>query len=327
MISLLMMIRLLTSPGYRQYSTLTVTLLALTLAGCSSSSNSNPLDDSPPDNCPGIDNSDQLDTDADGMGDACDTDDDGDGFADVDDPAPLDSTRPGNFSTPEAILDDPTVQSALAEAEQDGIDIRADTGLSPPDIGGYYDRSDLAGRFIATSSGTDIGRRLVGSEKRVEQDANNRITTAGVSYTLRKPVTFSFGEGSIIRGQGNQFTVYSRIKSTCTEAGSNYDTFRVGVTSAEVDPSTGDIQNSRELFVTVDVDGELTTACASRAAGTGEFTGEWVVAEFPLERRVEASSLVYMCVDDDTAYAPTEQWTGSDGLSCTCTEEYQISCQ
>jgi len=41
------------------------------------------------DNCPLVDNADQIDTDGDGMGDACDSDDDGDGILDVDDNCPL----------------------------------------------------------------------------------------------------------------------------------------------------------------------------------------------------------------------------------------------
>ena len=45
--------------------------------------------DDGPDNCPLIANADQLDTDSDGTGDACDTDDDGDGTDDGPDNCPL----------------------------------------------------------------------------------------------------------------------------------------------------------------------------------------------------------------------------------------------
>ncbi|MBV9216323.1 MAG: thrombospondin type 3 repeat-containing protein [Acidobacteria bacterium] len=47
----------------------------------------------PPDNCPGVSNPDQLDTDHDGAGNACDSDDDNDGVPDVNDAFPLDPTE------------------------------------------------------------------------------------------------------------------------------------------------------------------------------------------------------------------------------------------
>jgi hypothetical protein len=47
------------------------------------------------DNCPAVSNSDQRDTEFDGMGDACDADDDNDGIPDVSDTYPLDTDNDG----------------------------------------------------------------------------------------------------------------------------------------------------------------------------------------------------------------------------------------
>jgi hypothetical protein len=308
---------------------LTAVTLSLGLTACGGEKSS-----SPKDNCPGIDNPLQLDTDLDGKGNACDLDDDGDGFNDNVDPKPLDRTMPGDFSTPEAIIKNPLISNALDEVRKQGIDIRTETAANPPNITGYYSVELGHGTFLATSNGEEIGRGLVGSEKRFSSKSDNTIDHAKVNFArIYGPVSYVIGatgydisSGSIIRGENNKYTIYSRGKSTCTEAGSDFDQYFINIISGTYDKATGDSLNNRKLWVTIDTEGELTQACADRIAADNEYIGKWAVQSYQLSKRTEPNALLYMCVDENKGYVPTEKWKRNNGSSCSCTNNYTVSC-
>jgi hypothetical protein len=81
------------------------------------------------DNCPSISNSDQLDTDSDGLGNACDADDDDDGVIDESDPWPednrykIDSDSDGQPDSWEIRfgLDPSSAEDASEDADSDGL--------------------------------------------------------------------------------------------------------------------------------------------------------------------------------------------------------------
>lgn len=265
------------------------------------------------------------DSDGDGALDACDLDDDGDGFPDVDDPAPKDPLVPGDFSTPEAILNNPIVKKALVAATAAGFPVPTELGRNPPDLSGLRVVDELKGHFVATDDKTSLNSTLVGSEKRTEVHGES-IATYSVDYAAGKAISYAISSGSLLRGDGDRYTVYSRGKSKCTESSSDHATYRIGISSGILDPTSGDTTNIISLSVTIADTGKLTAACADRGAGTTELPGGWSVYTLDVSRHTTVDQLHYMCVDGGHAYVPTETWSGAAGTACSCGVDYKVHC-
>ena len=177
---------------------------------------------------------------------------------------------------------------------------------------------------MITETGKDIGRRFVAQEKRIQTEGK-KYESASVYYD-EEPIAFDYTKGSFLRGEGNQFTIYSPFKSTCTEEGSNYSTYGIWITSATRNPETGTLSNSNDSLVHLAFSGTLTAVCDARKIGGGK--NKWSVIRFPSTTKIDdASDLNYMCVDDNKAYIPNETWTNSDKESCKCTTDYEVECK
>jgi len=209
------------------------------------------------------------------LGDAYDSDDDGDGFNDTDDPAPLDNSRPGNFSSVESILSEPLMSTARQEAEAAGVTIDTQTGLVPPDISGYYRRADRQGRVTGIQNGLEIGNNFVGNESYIEYNAETgTIDSKSVSFTSSRPISYGFANGSLLRGENGGYSSYSRGKRVCTEEEANVSVFGVAISSGRVSDS-GDLTDRDYIDVIVDTEGEITNACLERQAGNSLDIGFW----------------------------------------------------
>ena len=269
----------------------------------------------------------EQDTDGDMLPDSVDIDDDNDGFLDDDDPDPLNQSIPGDFSTPQTILGNPIVQSALAQAAAQGFSIETIETENPPLIDGYYIEPENSTVFVATDNGDSIGDTRNGAEFRYDQLDNNTINGAVVNVRQSSPTSYSLSSNALLRGTGNRFTRYSRSRVTCTVDGSNFSVLFVGISTAQLEFSTGDFMDRERISISVATFGEPTQVCNQLIAGGAEVVGGWSASIGPRVRRVQTSELQFMCVDEENAYAPTEVWTSSNGSSCSCTTEYTTSCQ
>lgn len=297
-----------------------LSIVILGVVACSSGSSNNEGQES------GLPDGNLIDTDRDGVPDATDRDDDNDGFLDADDPAPLDTTVPGDFSTPESILADPAIEQARREAADQGFAVEALLGTSPPDIGGYYLEVENATNFVASDTGEGVGGTRSGAEFRYDQSAANTIDGAVVNFDQARPTSYSLSFDALLRGSADRFTRYSRSRVTCTIDGADNSVLFIGISTASVEPQTGDFVERDRISVSVALFGERTDAC-DRYFGGAARIGSWSVSQSPRIFRSEPAEFQYMCVDDDAAYAPTERWASRDGATCSCSVDYETVCE
>lgn len=276
------------------------------------------LDGGAPDNCPYLPDSDQLDADGDGYGDVCDDDDDGDGFPDGDDPAPLDRSNPGDFSTPEAIIAHPDVAAALAAAREMGAAVPTYLERTPADVGGYYRVDAGVGSVVAATDGAGVGNAAAGSEQRLSVQ-DGYVANAYVGFDADDVTTsFGTGQGALLRGATDGVSIYSRRVRTCASEGQTHRTIGIGILSATLDPDSGSLLDVRELTLAIATEGSLSASCRAAVVDVPQQADAFRVTATDRIERVAPADLQHMCLDDGRGYVRDETWTGTDGRTCIC---------
>jgi hypothetical protein len=257
----------------------------------------------------------QRDSDGDGLGDDCDPDDDNDGFVDVDDPAPRNRAKPGDFSTPERILRNAKVRQAIVALRKRGYLLPTSTDVSPPVLQGFYVRQPRAGRVFATSDGGAIAEPFMGAEMYLE-GSRDSVSTLVTRFTPSDLVDVDRAYASL-RGRGDYYTLYTRESVACPGANSKSSLQTITIESGRVEATSGDRRDAISVSVIVGRSGPRARNCGPR---------QWWAGSVLRVEKARANELSYLCASDEAAHAPGESWTGRDGGTCSCSNTRQVEC-
>jgi hypothetical protein len=249
---------------------------------------------------------DASDSDEDGVTDPCDDDDDDDGYLDVDDLAPLDPFAPGGVVAPGTIINDACVKDVLAELESLSMTMPIHRERFPPEMDGYYVRPAGQGVILAANDGAAIGATTVGMEARVKLVGVDRFDAAVIDFWNGQPTAYAIGSGGWVRGRGVDFTHY---------AGSGGLVILYSASRG----ASGSWLDGFYLSILLPTSGLPHVECPTGA-------GKYRFSSASLTSKVKPAELEFMCVDQNAAFVPTEDWpTGANGR-CECTTDYKISC-
>ena len=191
------------------------------------------------------------------------------------------------------ILEDPAVQSALEEAREAGVDIVAHTEKEAPDPSGYYSYALRAGSWVASGNGANVGFATSAAELRVDLEADGTVDTAMVgSFDGATPASYGIERGYLLRGSGDEVTLYGRRSVDCDLSGSSYVVSQAYIWTGTLDDATGNWLDQRQLTVTVATEGELTPDCEQGLVGNTEAIGGWAVAAIPITTKVSVDELL-----------------------------------
>jgi hypothetical protein len=191
------------------------------------------------DNCPGVANADQTDTDSDGLGNACDPDDDNDGIGDTIDTAPLVSSSAFN---------DGTTFGSITDRGGWSVTI-ADLG-SPDGVQASISGAGTMAKIVSCSNNVEVQLNAAGETANITCGSITvHAVVANTQIVVRTPPTGTPGKATTVKlNTGQTVTLGSPVTA---------DPDNVGNIQVEILDESGNIIATLELAASQSVDIQL----------------------------------------------------------------------